>query len=125
MPMTLEPVSADDGILTVKVTGQLTAAQWHAAQSAALDRTRPSPPGSVPVLVVAEDFLGWERGSWPDSPLQAEFDRHVRRLAIVAEPRWQDLALLFTGKGLRRIPIEFFVPSDVQAARRWLISDDK
>jgi hypothetical protein len=119
MPISIDSRSAD-GILTVKVDGRLTAPEWHAAQAAALAHMAAAPAGNVSVLVIAENFLGWSRGAWPDSPHQRDFDEHVHRLAIVAEPQWEDLALLFAGKGLRRIPIEYFPPTGLEAARRWL-----
>ena len=122
MPASIEPTAAADGILAVRVSGQLTSRQWHGAQEAALAAMSAmrQPPEKVPVLVIAEEFLGWERGDWPDSPFQSEFDRRVSRLAIVGEAQWEDLALLFAGKGLRRIPIAYFLPSGMGVARRWL-----
>lgn len=127
MPASIEPRSAAavaDGILTVKVSGQLTSSEWRGAQQAAVEAMSDmgAPSGKVPVLVIVEDFLGWSRGGWPDSPFQAEFDRRVRRMAIVGDVEWEDLALLFAAKGIRCMPIEFFPTIGLEAARRWLMS---
>jgi hypothetical protein len=121
MGMSIDSLS--DGILTVHVSGKLTPAEWQAGLAAAVDRIGGS-PDKVSVLVMTDQFAGWTRGDWDVSPSQPEFDRHVRRLAIVGAQKWEDLALLFAGKGVRRISIEYFVPSEIEAARRWLSADD-
>ena len=42
------------------------------------------------------------------------------KIAIVGDQKWEDMALLFTGKGIRRVPIEYFPPADLVKARTWL-----
>ena len=49
---------------------------------------------------------------------QSLFSRH--RIAIVGDAQWKDLTLLFTGKGIRRVLIEYFLPADLPKARAWL-----
>ena len=41
-------------------------------------------------------------------------------MAIVGDRKWEDLSLLFTAKGLRAFPIEFFAPEQMSAAQDWL-----
>jgi hypothetical protein len=41
-------------------------------------------------------------------------------MAIVGDRKWDDLALMFTAKGLRAFPIEYFEPAQLGAARAWL-----
>lgn len=114
--------SFSDGLLTVNVWGQLTPSEWQAAQEAAVARMRGS-AGHVSVLVLAERFAGWVRAEgWDDSPVRPQFDAQVDRMAIVGEPHWADLALMFTGKGLRRIQIEYFPTAEADKARQWLAS---
>jgi hypothetical protein len=43
-------------------------------------------------------------------------------MAIVADEKWQDRALPFAGKGLRRIDIDVFPPRQMSDARNWLTS---
>jgi hypothetical protein len=121
MGISIEPVS--DGMITVRVSGELTQSDWIAAQQAVLAELKRE-SGKASLLVLAESFTGWKRGEWSDSPFQAEFDRNVERMAIVGEQKWEDLTLLFVGKGLRRIPIEFFQTVDMQNALKWLRSSD-
>jgi hypothetical protein len=43
-------------------------------------------------------------------------------MAIVGDPHWKDLALMFAGKGLRSMEIEYFPTADADKARAWLAS---
>jgi hypothetical protein len=51
---------------------------------------------------------------------QFELDQYAKRIAIVGERRWKDLALVFAGKGVRRVDIEYFMPPELEKARAWL-----
>ena len=75
---------------------------------------------SIGLLVIVEDFQGWERGEWEDFSFQDENDPKIARMALVGEQRWEDLAEAFVGKGLRAFPIEYFQPSELSQALRWL-----
>jgi hypothetical protein len=108
-----------EGILTVKITGRLTQMDLLTTQKAAADILRDH--GESRLLFVAEDFKGWEQGAdWGDFSAQFELDRYAKRIAIVGDQRWKDLALLFAGKGVRRVDIEYFIPPDLDKARAWL-----
>ena len=75
------------------------------------------------MLVLTENFAGWERGgTWNDFSFQAEADAGIERMAIVGARKWKDLALMFTAKGLRKFPIEYFEPAQLAQARAWLIA---
>ena len=72
------------------------------------------------VLVLTHNFAGWERGgAWNDFSF-SDSDASIERMAIVGDRKWEDLALMFTAKGLRAFPIEFFAPEQVSAAQDWL-----
>jgi hypothetical protein len=118
MGMAVESFS--DGVLTVKVSGQLSAQEWRDGQAAAVERMRTAPSGDVGVLVRSDSFAGWERGRWDAGSTQAEFNQRVHRLAVVGDPKWEDLVLMFAGKGVRRMEIEYFAPADESKAMAWL-----
>jgi hypothetical protein len=44
----------------------------------------------------------------------------ISKIAIVSEPRWEALALAFTGAGFRRAPVKFFRPNEQEQAQSWL-----
>ena len=117
--MGLSIESFSDGVMTVRVSGQLTTAQWQAGQAAAVARMSEW-PGKVSVLVAADAFGGWDRDNWDESPYQSQFNAQVDRLAIVGQPEWEALTLMFVGKGLRRMEIEYFPSDAVDRAREWV-----
>ena len=75
---------------------------------------------SAEIANVSENFAGWERGAaWNDFSF-SDSDSGIERMAIVGERKWEDMALLFTAKGLRPFPIEYFEPASMAAARDWI-----
>jgi hypothetical protein len=78
--------------------------------------------GETVLLVLADKFEGWDRGDWDDSSIQTQLDRHIRRIAVVCDPKWADQVLMFMGQGLRRVAIQQFPPADVAKAKSWLTS---
>src|SRR5437762_10655985 len=89
-----------DDVLTVKVSGRLTVAEWRAAQEAAAGWIGES-DDSISMLVIVENFSGWDRSEqWNDMSFQSRFDRQIDRLALIGEKKWEDLVLMFVGKGL-------------------------
>jgi hypothetical protein len=109
-------------VVKVQLSGSVTARQWHAAVMDIANMLKPDEQTGI--LVAAEGFEGWGAGEWDDLSFQRELDSKIGRMAIVAETKWEDLALMFAGKGLRRIEIEFFPPEQIARARQWLTSSD-
>jgi hypothetical protein len=118
LPMTAEIASVAGHVLTVKVSGILTEPELTSMQAAAAKIVGTG--GQWRLLVLTENFKGWERGgAWNDFSF-SESDASIERMAIVGDRKWEDLALLFTAKGLRSFPIEFFEPEQQSAAKDWL-----
>ena len=121
--MSAEIVNVVDGVLTLHVSGKLAHTELLDVQRAAADILRRE--GPLRLLVLAEGFAGWERaGDWGDISFQAENDGRIERMAIVGDRKWQELALMFTAQGMRPFPIEYFDPTQVDAARSWLAQSE-
>jgi stage II sporulation SpoAA-like protein len=121
--MSAQIIELSEDTLTLKVSGTLTQLDLSIAQQAA-DRMA-SQQGKLRILILAEDFKGWERGkSWGEFPCQTERDDGIERMAIVGDPKWEDLAIMFTAKGLRSFPIEYFPHTRLAAARAWLAAEE-
>jgi SpoIIAA-like len=75
--------------------------------------------GSRPrLLVILENFEGWERGAdWNDLDFLLSYSHKITKIAIVAEPRWETLALAFAGAGVRRAQVKFFPPNELERRR--------
>lgn len=117
--MSASIVNTADGIITVKISGKLKRPELTAMEKTAVEIFRQQ--GKMRILILAEDFQGWERGGdWGDLSFMRENDQHMEKIAIVGEGKWKDLALIFTGKNYRECPVEYFLPEEVGQAQAWL-----
>ena len=77
--------------------------------------------GKIKLLVILEDFQGWERGvDWSDISFQVEHGDEIEKMAIVGDEKWKDLMFAFVGKPFRSTAIEYFASSRLEQARAWL-----
>jgi hypothetical protein len=106
-------------ICVLLFSGSLKRSEFATEQSAI---ARHIDSGSKPrLLVILENFEGWERGAdWNDVDFLISHGGKISKIAIVAEPRWEPLALAFAGAGIRRAPVKFFRPNELEQARSWL-----
>jgi len=118
MPVQIQHQSDDISVL--RISGILKRSEFGAEQSAL---ARKIDMGSKPrLLVILESFEGWERGAdWNDLDFLISHGGKISKIAIVAEPRWEPLALAFAGAGVRRAPVKFFPPNELEQARSWLV----
>lgn len=118
--MTVESMDLADDLHIVQVRGTLGVdqlRQLRARLERAAMQVRP-----LRVLVVLRDFAGWERSAgWGEVDDLAMPDEHLRRIAVVGEPRWREQTLLFMASELRAVPIEYFAPPALDDALRWLL----
>jgi hypothetical protein len=108
-----------DGICVLCISGILKRSEFGAEESAL---ARHIETGSNPrLLVILENFEGWEGGvDWNDLDFYISHGHKISKIAIVAEQRWESLALAFAGAGVRRAPVKFFPPDELGQARGWL-----
>ena len=112
-------VTEEGSLLNCSVSGVLTKAEMDTLWQRARHLIRRT--GKIRVLLVARGFKGWKRGdNWEDTTFWDEHDSDVERIAIVADERWKDDVLLFTGKPFRTPQIEFFPESRMADARAWV-----
>jgi SpoIIAA-like len=117
--MSAEIVGVADGTLTLKIAGKLAYPELRSVQKSATEII--SKQGKIRILVLGEGFQGWEKeGDWGNLSFQNENDARIEKMAIVCEKKWEDLSLMFVGKGLRKFPVEYFQPADLAKARAWL-----
>jgi len=118
--MSAEIISHFDGIVTIKITEKLTQAELTALQQEAFAII--GREGGIRVLIICEDFQGWDKaGDWDDVSFQVKSDPYINKMALVGAKKWEELALMFTGKGFREFPIEYFEPGEIDKARAWLM----
>src|SRR5512139_845628 len=116
--MSAEILSNSGGLLTARISGRLTQRELASLQASAKDSIREQ--GQVSVLIIAEDFQGWlESDDWSDVSFM-DNDPCIRKMAIVGEKQWEQLALVFAASPIRKFPIEYFEPDELERARTWL-----
>jgi len=118
--MSAEIVNDQGDTLVFKISGKLAQSEFVAAQKNAAKILQNS--GTKHMLILAEHFEGWGKGDWGDLSGQMKMEDHIDRMAIVGDEKWRSLALMFAGKGVRRMPIEYFAPADLAKAQAWLHS---
>jgi hypothetical protein len=120
--MSAEVISYADGIVTVKITGLFTYPDQIGIQKATIDRIPEQ--GKISILTIFEDFQGWSHDErWEDVSFQEKSDPYIKKMAIVGEEKWQDLALMSVGMGFRSFPIEYFQPQEMDLAQAWLSAE--
>ena len=117
MPLQLEFQPND--VCVLRITGVLKQSEFAASQK---EIARKIDVGSKPrVLAVVESFEGWERGAdWNDLDFLISHGGEITRIAIVADPKWETQGLAFAGAGVRRAPVKFFSPNELEEARCWI-----
>lgn len=117
--MSAEIISNFNGIVTYRISGILTQSELRRRQKeliAIIGRE-----GGIRLLILCEDFQGWDKASdWEDVSFQSQSDPYINKMALVGDKKWEDLALMFTGKGFREFPIEYFESHEIEKARAWL-----
>lgn len=117
--MPVEILDDKGSLLRLRVQGTLSKAEFDRVIQSA--RTAIGREGAIRLLVTLDGFAGWERHKgWGDLSFMMEEGRHIEKIAIVGDENWRDDALAFTAAGLRPTLIEFFAPSRLSDAQRWL-----
>jgi hypothetical protein len=109
----------DDKTLVYHYSGVLSTTEYRQFQKEI--ETLGQQHGKVNLLVILDDFQGWEAGNdWANTTdLTDRIDPYLTKMAVVGDAQWQDKIEVFTLKGLRPVPIEYFVNNEA-AARQWL-----
>ncbi|MBS1221998.1 MAG: hypothetical protein H6R23_1618 [Proteobacteria bacterium] len=119
--MSAEIVSNSGGILTARISGRLTQPELAALQASAQESILQQ--GHVSFLIIVEDFQGWREGDdWSDVSFM-DNDPYIRKMAMVGEKKWEQLALIFAAKPIRKFPVEYFQPAELEKARTWLAAE--
>ncbi len=108
-----------DRLVVLRIGGVLKKSELDIIQAEAV-RDVPF-TGPVKVLVLLEDFAGWERNEeWGDTDFFFSHRNDVEKMAVVGQRTWEAQVLAFTGAGLRKGPVKFFPEPGEHEARAWL-----
>jgi hypothetical protein len=108
-----------DNIYLLRVGGLLKKAELDAIQADFVQHIVSA--GAIKLLVVLDDFTGWERGAdWGDTDFFFSHRNDIEKIAVVGNPRWEAEILAFAGAGLRKAPVKCFPETAESEARAWL-----
>jgi hypothetical protein len=103
----------------LRITGLLKKSEMDSVL--AMEARKWGPASRIKVLVILEDFQGFERGGdWGDISFLVKHDQQIEKIAIVAESKWESEGLAFAGEGLRKGEVKFFPVNQLAQARAWL-----
>jgi SpoIIAA-like len=107
-----------DDVCVLRVSGVWKRSDFAAAQKEVAGKID---AGANPrVLAILENFEGWERGAdWNDLDFLVSHSDKIAKIGIVADPQWET-ALAFAGAGVRKAPVQFFLPNELPQARKWI-----
>lgn len=108
-----------DRLLVLRVGGELKKPELDAVQSEFVQLIAGA--GPVKLLVLLENFTGWERTeAWGNTDFFFSHRNDLEKIAVVGNSRWEAQVLAFTGAGLRKGPVKFFSETSEAEARAWL-----
>ena len=109
----------DDRLLVLRITGELKISELDAVQTEFEQKIAGA--GPVKLLVLLENFSGWERSEgWGDTDFFFSHRNDFEKIAVVGHPGWEAPVLAFTGAGLRKGPVKCFPETGEPEARAWL-----
>jgi hypothetical protein len=108
-----------DRLLVLRITGELKKSEFDAVQTEFVQKI--AGVGPVKLLVLLENFTGWERSeAWGDTDFFFEHRNDFEKIAVIGNPSWGAQVLAFTGAGLRKGPVRMFPETGESEARAWL-----
>ncbi|PCJ39228.1 MAG: hypothetical protein COA99_10575 [Moraxellaceae bacterium] len=117
--MTIKLESTNEGLAVIRISEKLGKTEFD--QTLLECEKMIAEQGKIKILVLTENFSGWgSANNWEDMSFAERNDANVEKIAIVCEPRWEDLIDAFTVKDLRRVTFEYFLPAQEAKARQWL-----
>lgn len=120
--MPIELKIENDQMALLYVSGELGKKEFYQIQSELESIIHKL--GHIKILAILKNFTGWESvDGWEDTSFSDRNDESIKKMAIVGDEKWRDFATVFTLKGLRPVPIEYFESSKESQARQWLDSD--
>ncbi|MEP6822348.1 MAG: STAS/SEC14 domain-containing protein [Chthoniobacterales bacterium] len=75
--------------------------------------------GSMRMLMLMEDFSGWEAGAWDDLRFEVTHASQVERVAMVGEKTWQKW-MIKIGSAFASDHVKYFDHAQLAEAERWV-----
>jgi hypothetical protein len=117
MTETLEILS-DGKLVHAKASGKLTKESYE--NFAPLLEQMIEEHGKIRVLFEMHEFHGWTAGAlWEDIKFDFKHWKHIERLAIVGESKWEHGMAVFC-RPFTTAKIKYFDHTAIEGAKRWI-----
>jgi len=113
------PWSCEGDIIEVNVSGAVVKPEFDRIQAEFEPLLKEGPKK---LLIILSDFQGWvdDSGDWSDISFGQRNDQYIQKMAFVGDLKWKMEIEMFTMKGFRKFPIEYFLSGQEDFARAWL-----
>lgn len=109
---------ANGKVIQIALQGKLTKEAYE--EFVPLTEQRIQEFGKIRMLVVLNDFEGWDMGAlWEDIKFSAKHFRDIERLAIVGESKWEKGMANFC-RPFTKAEIKYFEHAELEAAQAWI-----
>ncbi len=113
-----EIISEEGNVIRIRVSGKLTEEDYDQLIPA-WQRVIAS-QGSMRMLLLMEDFHGWEPGAaWDDFRFEMSHARKIERVAMVGEKAWQKW-MIKIGEIFASDQVKYFDVAQLAAAEGWI-----
>ena len=110
--------TAIGNIIEINATGKLTKEAYE--QFVPLTENIVNEHGKVRILFIMHDFHGWSAcAAWEDFKFDLKHFRHIERLAIVGETKWESGMSMFC-QPFTTAKIQYFDHAEIDQAREWI-----
>jgi hypothetical protein len=118
--MLLIETPENQGLLTVKVSGKLTAENYETFVPKVEEMIERN--GKLRIMLLMENFHGWNAGAlWEDTKFAMKHFNDIERLAMVGDKKWEKGMATFC-KPFTRAKIQYFDISEIEEAKKWATS---
>ncbi len=105
-------------VLEVEAEGRLSKADYRSLAPQVERRIQEH--GTINILFSMVHFQGWTPGGlWEDIKFDARHFRHIQRLALVGDKKWENLMAGFC-RPFTRAEIRYFDRQQADLARQWV-----
>lgn len=117
-------IDEENGLLRIRASGQLESSDYDDFVPR-FEQLVGRKPGKMPMVIeLAPDFSGWDLGGlWRDLKFDVRHKDSFGRIAIVGDNQWEEWGTEVFDP-LFRAEMEFFHPTERQAAEVWARSDE-
>lgn len=77
----------------------------------------------INILIELKEFKGWEKAvDWSDNAFVFGHENEIDKVAIIGEPEWKELVMVFIGEPFVETEIRYFSYEEIEQVSKWIKS---